>query len=318
VASSKGPSAGAAGATGIRPTSPAAELVGRRLQWLAGEVALRRDEVARGPGAGDGAGPDEAVHRMRVATRRLRSLLRTFGSLLEPGTAARLEPELRRLAGVLGPVRDQEVLLERLRHQLTTLVDSQVPAAVHRGLESLLGARIAVSRQEALAALGDGRCARLLEQLDNLAADPPWAGDASLPAAAVLPPLVRRDHRRLSRRVDRALAAPPGTERDQGLHTARKAAKRARYGVEALEAAWDGPARRYVRALAAIQDVLGGHHDAVVAEGFLRHQAESAGDDAAFAYGLLAGMQRAAAHVAERRLPGAWREAQRRRPSRWM
>src|SRR5262245_44331743 len=52
----------------------------------------------------------DAVHQMRVATRRLRSALREFAELLDPTVIGDLDEELRWLAGVLGEVRDIEVL----------------------------------------------------------------------------------------------------------------------------------------------------------------------------------------------------------------
>jgi CHAD domain-containing protein len=318
VAASKGPGAGSGSVAKIGHSAPASLLVGRRLQWLADELALRQAEVKGGKGAAGSIRPDEAVHRMRVAIRRLRASLRTFGSLLEPATTAGLEPELAWLARMLGPVRDQEVLLDRLRPQLAIPVRSDLPPAVYESLEKRLGAHITVARQEALAGLGSDRYARLAEHLAKVAASPPWTAPASLPGPDVLPALVRRDHRRLAHRVDWALAAPVGGDRDQGFHSARKAAKRARYGAETLEPAWGEPARRYIRALVTVQDILGERQDAVVARGFLRQEAAGAAGVDAFAYGTLAGLQQAAVQEADRVLPKAWRKAQQRQPSRWV
>jgi len=49
---------------------------------------------------------DEGIHQMRVAVRRLRSLLALFQPFLEPHTAGRFADELRRLGQVLGTARD--------------------------------------------------------------------------------------------------------------------------------------------------------------------------------------------------------------------
>src|SRR5438477_4785399 len=59
----------------------------------------------------------EAIHQARVATRKLRSNLRTFGPLLDPEWTEPLRSELGWLAMGLGAVRDREVLLERLRER---------------------------------------------------------------------------------------------------------------------------------------------------------------------------------------------------------
>ncbi|MDO5629825.1 MAG: CHAD domain-containing protein, partial [Mobilicoccus sp.] len=67
----------------------------------ASEQRLRDDE------------PD-AVHKARVATRRLRSTLRSYRALLHRGETDDLRAEVKWLTGVLGGPRDGEVMLERL------------------------------------------------------------------------------------------------------------------------------------------------------------------------------------------------------------
>ena len=56
----------------------------------------------------------ESVHKMRVATRRLRSTLKTFKRSFPSELASRLRPELKWLAGQLGEVRDGQVLSQKL------------------------------------------------------------------------------------------------------------------------------------------------------------------------------------------------------------
>src|SRR5215218_5718489 len=56
----------------------------------------------------------DAVHKMRVATRRLRSALTTFKPLFDPDVARPLRDELKWLAGELGAARDAEVMRDRV------------------------------------------------------------------------------------------------------------------------------------------------------------------------------------------------------------
>ena len=56
----------------------------------------------------------EAIHQARVATRRLRSDLRTFRPVLDVRWSEPLRAELRWLGEELGHVRDADVLLDRL------------------------------------------------------------------------------------------------------------------------------------------------------------------------------------------------------------
>ena len=60
----------------------------------------------------------EAVHKMRVASRRLRSALKTFDGLFKGDAHVGLEDGLSRLADVLGQERDAEVLHARVRAAL--------------------------------------------------------------------------------------------------------------------------------------------------------------------------------------------------------
>ncbi len=67
----------------------------------------------------------EGVHQARVATRRLRSDLRTFRQLVDPDFASTVRDELGWLAAILGEVRDGDVLLERLRGRIDALPASE-------------------------------------------------------------------------------------------------------------------------------------------------------------------------------------------------
>jgi CHAD domain-containing protein len=90
---------------------------------------LVADPVAR---VGD---DPEGVHQARVATRRLRSDLRTFGPLLDPAWVTPLRDELRWLGGELGVAREAEVLLGHLRDHAHT-----AGADIERDAQPLLAA----------------------------------------------------------------------------------------------------------------------------------------------------------------------------------
>jgi CHAD domain-containing protein len=129
----------------------------------------------------------------------------------------------------------------------------------------------------------------------------------------VLPEALLRDWRRLAERVGTAMAAPPGRERDTGLHEARKAAKRARYSAEAAEPVLGKPAARFRAEMRAIQDLLGEHQDSVVARTTLRRlaaEADAAGEPS-FSYGVLYQVERARAAAVEQELPELWDRASR-------
>jgi CHAD domain-containing protein len=244
----------------------------------------------------------EGVHQARVATRRLRSDLRTFRSLLDADWAQSLRDELGWLADSLGAVRDRDVLLGRLRARVAAL-----PAPDGRSARPVLAA-LEAERDEAygelLATIRSERYLALLDRLVEAASDPALLPEANREAAAALPPLARRPLRALERRVS-ALGDPPA---DDELHAVRIRAKRARYAAEAVAPVLGKRARAVAAAAAELQDVLGEHQDAVVAEGWLREQRRASRSAAvAFATGELAGLERAAAEQARRRWRKAWK-----------
>src|SRR5207302_1678118 len=63
----------------------------------------------------------EALHKQRVAVRRLRALLRSAEPMLDPVWANQLREELGWLGRSLGKVRDLDVLLVHLREEVRAL-----------------------------------------------------------------------------------------------------------------------------------------------------------------------------------------------------
>ncbi|MEU2026617.1 CYTH and CHAD domain-containing protein [Streptomyces sp. NPDC016469] len=260
-------------------------------------------------------GLPDSVHAMRVATRRLRSALRTHRRVLDREATGALGAELKWLAGELGVDRDQEVLDARLRARLDELPGALVigPAAARLRLRS--EAARSASRRRMVAALDSARHLDLLRALDALLAAPPLLPGAAAAPDEELAHAVRKDHKRLAGRVAHALDLPPGPDRDAALHRARKAAKRARYAAEAARPALGRPAKQAAKRLKAVQSLLGDHQDSVVARETLRAlavQAHAAGEPS-FTWGLVYGREEAAAAATERELPGVWHRAHKAR-----
>ncbi|WP_143065982.1 MULTISPECIES: CHAD domain-containing protein, partial [unclassified Streptomyces] len=251
----------------------------------------------------------DGVHQMRVASRRLRSALRSFRSLLDRTATDPLIEELRWLGRELGAERDQEVLEARLRTALDAVPRPLLLGPVRGRLRRWSAARSADSHGRTLDVLDSPRYLSLLDSLDALLTDPPLRGKAAKDPGTVLAAAVLKDHARLADRVEHALSLPPGPDRDLALHSARKAAKRTRYAAELARPALGKPAKRLVRRLKKVQDCLGDHQDSVVAREALRDlavQAHAAGEPS-FPWGLLYGREEAAAAAREQELPELWR-----------
>jgi CHAD domain-containing protein len=240
---------------------------------------------------------DTLTHQMRVGCRRLRSNLRTFEALLEPRWCAHLRTEVGALADALGPVRDAEVLLERIAAHNLPGVDA-IAAALrdrHAQAQEYLQAHLASPRHAAL--------------LASLAEPPPFLRVASFDAATILPVLVAKPWHRVARRA-RALRPDDPDER---WHATRIRAKRARYAVEAVAPALDGQAPALAKALARCQDVLGEHQDAVIAAETWQELAP----DPALAQ-VLTELEHSAAHRARKAFPPAWSRCDRPKRTAWL
>jgi CHAD domain-containing protein len=257
-------------------------------------------------------GDAEDVHQARVATRRLRSDLRTFGEFVDEDWATELRIELRWLGAELGDVRDTEVLLDRLRADA-----AQLDGGEQRAAEQLIARLVTdwhTARASMLASLDSARYETLRDRLVIAALHPRCTTWANLRAAQALPPLVQRRWKRLRRAVE-ALGERPS---DDALHATRIHAKRARYTAEATTPVFGSDARAFARAMETVQDVLGKHQDAVVTRAWIVKAASESPASEAFAGGMIAEMERRAADLARDEFPRTWERARRNRLRSWM
>lgn len=219
------------------------------------------------------AGDDpEDLHQFRVAARRLRSDLRTFASLLDEHLTMWLRDELKWLGGEVGIGRDADVLAERLRSQLARLPDRDAKAV--GTLVQRLGDEARQASEHVIQTLSDDRYVTLLDALLGVACQPVFAVDppglADRSGRRIFVDIARKPWRRLRRAVEGLTIDAP----DEAYHAVRIAAKRARYAAEAVVPLYGKDARRFAKALADVQDVLGKYHDTTVAETWLRQAAK--------------------------------------------
>ena len=304
----------ALGARALEPPEIALSTLGRHAS--AADVVRREigSAVTRllqhDPGIRIGDDPED-VHQARVGTRRLRSDLRTFGILLDQGWLDGIRDDLDWLAAALGEVRDADVLIERLRAQAATLPEPDT-AGLAPVFRRLAGER-EVARTRLLAVLGSPLYVALLERLVAAAQAPPCRPEAGAPAADVVPGLVARPWRRLRSAVKSLPEHPP----DADLHRIRILAKRARYAADAA-APITKKAAAFATALAGLQTVLGDHHDAVVAEAWLRQAVDGAEPEVSLAAGELIAIERTEAAASRKAWRAAWRRAARPRLRSWL
>jgi CHAD domain-containing protein len=214
----------------------------------------------------------EDLHQFRVAARRLRSDLRTFAPLLDGHVTRWLRDELRWLGNEVGVGRDADVLGERLRSQLARLPDRDAkPVGT---LVKHLAEATSDAFDHVLAILSEDRYVALLEALVDIARAPRFATDPpGLAERAARPVFIDIAHKPW-RRLERAVESLDPDAPDAAFHAIRILAKRARYAAEAVTPLYGMEARRFARAVADLQTVLGKYQDTTVAEGWLRQAAK--------------------------------------------
>lgn len=252
----------------------------------------------------------ESVHQARVATRRLRSDLRTFRGVLDPDWTSRLRDELRRLGHELGAVRDAEVLRERLRDRIEALDPTDRPPGAR--LLDALDARREEARDRLLSTLRASAYTTLLDELVVSANEPRVLEEAvSLSAAVACRPMLDGPWKH----VETAAKLAKDDPTDAALHAVRIRTKRIRYAAEAVAPVFGKRAEAFAKASAELQDTLGEHQDAVVAGSWLREVASGDGD--AFVAGQLVAMEARAAADSRERWPAAWKALTRKRLRFW-
>jgi CHAD domain-containing protein len=262
------------GTTGL---SPLAEIMGLIEGVVAGKALLPGPPLSREPGAlrlremleaqrvvllahdpGVRLGDDpENLHQHRVAARRAGAFARVACAYLDPAWRRSLNDALRRLGDATEPVRDLDVALEHLRDELERLEETDQAAKVLI-LERLEG-EWERSRRRLLEAL-ESRDYRIV--LARLRSPPRSAeGVDTVPVES----LAKKVFLRLAKLVARLGKLPD----EEAIHRLRIALKRTRYAAE-LAAPRGRHRKRFLADARVLQNLLGEHQDAVVAERALR------------------------------------------------
>ncbi|MEV0105237.1 CHAD domain-containing protein [Nocardia sp. NPDC050799] len=232
------------------------------------------------------ADADDSVHQMRVATRRLRSVLRSYKKLIDPDADSRMRTELAWLAGLLGVARDAEVRAERFIALLDRYADPG-SAALEPTRDRLVRAerdRYAAAHGEVLTALDSDRYRAMRRELKKWRDAPPLRESVdAIPAGEMFETVLRKDRKRVRGLVRSEPTVAPA-DRVELLHDIRKSAKRLRYSCEAATAVLGDTAADLGKRAKHLQTVLGDHRDAVESYDALRAraaEARAAGEDTA-------------------------------------
>jgi CHAD domain-containing protein len=202
----------------------------------------------------------ECIHRMRVASRRMRSALDLFKACLPAKSFPTWESQVRKVTRALGAARDTDVQMEHL----AAFIKHNAGPRERPGLNRLT-LRLRQKRQ--------GLQAKVLKSLDQLEQDH-LLDDLHKRLAKFLkkqgqaylytPAIYQLGYDSITAQMDDLLTYEPYVshpEQIEELHALRIAAKRLRYTLEIFAPLYPGELKDPLQACRKIQDTLGELHD---------------------------------------------------------
>lgn len=247
------------------------------------------------------------VHRIRVAARRMRTLLKAVRKATSPDWTEPLLPGLKWLGDIFALVRNLDVQMEYFRAE-----SEQLKTRDRRPLEPFLRHLQSDREQGRQRLLSEMRTARYFGFISKLrdAAESPAVTDPKY----TFTDAAAHQFRTLRKAVRHLNATPSNAE----LHHVRILTKRARYAAELAQAGDGKGIGRFIKCAARFQDLLGTHQDAVLAEryveGLLKYQGRR---QAAFTAGLLAARAKQRRQEVRAELWPRWKRLKKRGNRTW-
>jgi CHAD domain-containing protein len=214
--------------------------------------------------------PVEAVHDLRVASRRLRAFINVFRPLLDSEIIERTEKPLRRVTRAARSLRDLDVQVELLIDRLEHAASDAERGALEHLLEQLETGRSRAGRR-AEKRLGKVDFDELQVSVsaalgETVARLPHERSEAAVLARELLDPF-----------VDQAAKDKPaddGLEYPEEMHRLRVDLKKLRYGMELFQPAFGDSYDALYARVEGLQELLGKHHDLVVLGGIVEELIE--------------------------------------------
>lgn len=230
------------------------------IQEFGAEVLLRNVSALEVEFEGVRQGQDiEAIHRMRVASRRLRAALPLFGPALAPRKGEAWTRTIRELTKALGAARDLDVQIDHLQAYYLGLPSGPLRPGIRRLLLRLRQRRQKLQQavEKALADLVKSEA--LMEMKRKLQ---PILEDVETPPRS--PALSTLSSDSIREKLEQLLlyeAFIHNPEDKEELHAMRIAAKRLRYTLEIFSPLYTSEMKPYLKALRQAQELLGEIHD---------------------------------------------------------
>ncbi|GJH14247.1 CHAD domain-containing protein [Caballeronia novacaledonica] len=201
---------------------------------------------------------DEHVHQLRVAQRRLKTLLKLFRDYVDDVWSTRIAPDLTWFGDLLADARDWDVFVDKT---LPAYAESDDSAERWQMLIAAADVKRRVARDKVRDALASKRYARLtLAFVEWLARFASQEDESPTRFVSYAEKRIRKDYRRIARVPD--LASLEAHER----HRVRIHAKRLRYALEFFRSVTSRRTRKdTAKLLGELQTALGEANDAAVA-----------------------------------------------------
>jgi len=221
--------------------------------------------LARGPA---GLAEGEVVHDLRVASRRMGEAARLLRPFMEKPTAEAVAASLRALRRAMGDLRDDDVTREHLVKWRMAAPLRQVAGAIAASVETARPARVAAGQAQMTSASLTGSMVILARVLEDRAA-PELLAQTERRLEETLQGLIKAREKQLRRAFGQAARKQTAAS----LHAARIEVKKMRYLLElAADAGTTRGAKKKIRFLRRLQELLGDHHDThVIAEQIVAH-----------------------------------------------
>jgi CHAD domain-containing protein len=296
AASGQMPAPRALGAPQVRKGQPVTDT-------LAGIAGHLLDVMLHWANEAPAARSPEAVHQMRVATRRLRSALSVYRSVAACPEMAALSVPLKLCAARLGVARDWDVFIGGLGANLVKAFPddprctAMMRAAARRQRDAYAELRIFLAGPDFRTLAVALACAASLRPWEATAAAEGLQQDTAVFAATVL-----------SRRMKRVRQAGRGIESlpIPALHELRKDCKRLRYAAEFFAPLFPAKrTKRFLQRLSELQEELGLLNDSAAVSGLM---AQLGRLERSYAAGLVEGFSAAHAGPARGRIEQAWKQ----------
>ncbi len=208
----------------------------------------------------------EHVHRMRVATRRLRAALPIFSICFPAKKVTQWTNDIRQITRALGAARDNDVQIELLTQILAALPETSLRPGVRRLLLRQRQARTAI-QPKVVQAVQKFQASPTHSSLPAALAPYQPSPEAESTVLTFDHPLYALAAEHIQARLEKFLSfethvAYPDHAKE--LHAMRIAAKELRYTLEVFAPLYADQLKDELKALRAFQDTLGALHDADV------------------------------------------------------